>query len=193
LKSDLCYFNLKVVPDFICVFIWLCYFFGKHLLLLTACTQDQYVLLFLICFYFQNINLKFLFMNYISYCSTLFHNYFCSDNLLAKSNYVDIILYSQHHNHASYINDDVNNSLKRKCENKTVSLESIEEDNLPLKLLKRNIKKEKIIDFIDNVAFYISRKFICWYFVIVICVRILLSLICIELLLLLLMILCVYV
>jgi len=28
--------------------------------------------------------------------------------LLAESNCVDIILYSQHHNHASYMNDDAN-------------------------------------------------------------------------------------
>jgi len=84
-------------------------------------------------------------MNYISYCSTLFRGYFCSDKLLAESNCVDIILYSQHHNHATYMNDDANSSLKRKYENKTVSLESIEEDNFPLKLLKRNIKKEKLL------------------------------------------------
>jgi len=42
-------------------------------------------------------------MNYITYCSTRIPNYFCIDNLLAKSNYVDIIFYYQHHNHASYI------------------------------------------------------------------------------------------
>jgi len=62
--------------------------------------------------------------------------------LLAESNCVDIILYCQHHNHASYINDDANSSLKRKSKNKTVSLDFIEKDNLPFKLLKRNIKKE---------------------------------------------------
>ncbi|QCD87569.1 hypothetical protein DEO72_LG3g2106 [Vigna unguiculata] len=39
--------------------------------------------------------------------------------------------------------DDANNSLKRESVKKTVSLDSIEEDNVPLKLLKRNIKKEK--------------------------------------------------
>jgi len=65
-------------------------------------------------------------MNYIIYFSTLFRNYFCSDKLLAESNCVDIILYSQHHNHASYMSDDANSSLKRKSENKTLSLESIE-------------------------------------------------------------------
>jgi len=42
-------------------------------------------------------------MKYITYCSTSIPNYFCSDNLLAKSNCVDIILYCQHHNRASYM------------------------------------------------------------------------------------------
>ena len=79
-------------------------------------------------FFFQNINLKFLFMNYISYCSILFRGYFCSDKLLAESNCVDIILYYQHHIHLSYMNDDVNSSLKRKPENNIVFLEFIEED-----------------------------------------------------------------
>ena len=46
-------------------------------------------------------------MNYISYCSTWIPNYFCSDNLLAESNCVDIILYCQHHNHVSYIKASV--------------------------------------------------------------------------------------
>jgi len=43
------------------------------------------------------------------------------------------------------MNDDANSSLKRKSENNTVFLESIEEDNVPLKILKRNIKKEKLL------------------------------------------------
>ncbi|XP_027941291.1 uncharacterized protein LOC114195095 [Vigna unguiculata] len=40
-------------------------------------------------------------------------------------------------------NDDASSSHKRESGKKTASLESIEEDNVPLKLLKRNIKKEK--------------------------------------------------
>ena len=40
-------------------------------------------------------------------------------------------------------NDDANSSHKRESGKKTASLEFIEEDNVPLKLLKRNIKKEK--------------------------------------------------
>ncbi|QCD94010.1 Replication factor A [Vigna unguiculata] len=43
-------------------------------------------------------------------------------------------------------NDDANSSLKRKSGKKTASLDSIEEDNVPLKLLKRNIKKEKPVN-----------------------------------------------
>jgi len=43
------------------------------------------------------------------------------------------------------MNDDANSSLKRKSENKTVLLESIEEDNVPLKILNRDIKKEKLL------------------------------------------------
>jgi len=46
-------------------------------------------------------------MNYISYCSTWIPNYFCSDNFLVESNCVDIILYCQHHNHASCIKRSV--------------------------------------------------------------------------------------
>ncbi|QCD77262.1 hypothetical protein DEO72_LG1g884 [Vigna unguiculata] len=42
-------------------------------------------------------------------------------------------------------NDDANSSHKRESGKKTASLESIEEDNVPLKLLKRNIKKEKSV------------------------------------------------
>ncbi|XP_027912743.1 uncharacterized protein LOC114172485 [Vigna unguiculata] len=42
-------------------------------------------------------------------------------------------------------NDDANSSHKRESGKKTASLESIEEDNVPLKLLKRNIKKEKAV------------------------------------------------
>ncbi|QCE04120.1 Replication factor A [Vigna unguiculata] len=42
-------------------------------------------------------------------------------------------------------NEDGNTSLKRESAKKTLSLESIEEDTVPLKLLKRNIKKEKIV------------------------------------------------
>ncbi|XP_027932008.1 uncharacterized protein LOC114187830 [Vigna unguiculata] len=42
-------------------------------------------------------------------------------------------------------NDDANSSHKREYGKKTASLESIEEDNVPLKLLKRNIKKEKAV------------------------------------------------
>ncbi|QCD94166.1 Replication factor A [Vigna unguiculata] len=42
-------------------------------------------------------------------------------------------------------NDDGNSSLKRESAKKTASLESIEEDTVPLKLLKRNIKKEKLV------------------------------------------------
>ncbi|QCE11278.1 hypothetical protein DEO72_LG10g2511 [Vigna unguiculata] len=40
-------------------------------------------------------------------------------------------------------NDDANCSLKIESAKKTASLDSIKEDNVPLKLLKRNIKKEK--------------------------------------------------
>ncbi|QCD87483.1 hypothetical protein DEO72_LG3g2019 [Vigna unguiculata] len=43
-------------------------------------------------------------------------------------------------------NDDANSSLKRESGKKTASLDSIEEDNVPLKLLKRNIKKEKPVN-----------------------------------------------
>ena len=43
-------------------------------------------------------------------------------------------------------NDDGNNSHKREYGKKTASLDSIEEDNVPLKLLKRNIKKEKAVN-----------------------------------------------
>ncbi|QCD78217.1 Nucleic acid-binding [Vigna unguiculata] len=43
-------------------------------------------------------------------------------------------------------NDDANSSHKRESGKKTASLESIEEDNVPLKLLKRNIKKEKAVN-----------------------------------------------
>ncbi|XP_027916000.1 uncharacterized protein LOC114175441 [Vigna unguiculata] len=42
-------------------------------------------------------------------------------------------------------NDDGNSSLKREFAKKTASFESIEEDSVPLKLLKRNIKKEKSV------------------------------------------------
>ncbi|QCD95798.1 Replication factor A [Vigna unguiculata] len=42
-------------------------------------------------------------------------------------------------------NDDVNSSHKRESRKKTASLESIEDDNVPLKLLKRNIKKKKSV------------------------------------------------
>ncbi|XP_027905828.1 uncharacterized protein LOC114165385 [Vigna unguiculata] len=43
-------------------------------------------------------------------------------------------------------NDDANSSHKRESRKKAASLESIEEDNVPLKLLKRNIKKEKAVN-----------------------------------------------
>jgi len=39
-------------------------------------------------------------------------------------------------------NEDSNKTLKRESAKKVVSLDSIE-DNIPLKVLKRNIKKEK--------------------------------------------------
>ncbi|QCE00615.1 Replication factor A [Vigna unguiculata] len=42
-------------------------------------------------------------------------------------------------------NEDGNTSLKRENAKKTLSLESIKEDIVPLKLLKRNIKKEKLV------------------------------------------------
>ena len=41
--------------------------------------------------------------------------------------------------------DESNNPLKRESTQKVLSLESIEEDNIPLKVLKRNIKTEKVI------------------------------------------------
>jgi len=37
-------------------------FFWKTFAAFTACTHDQYVLLFLSCYYFENIHLKFLFI-----------------------------------------------------------------------------------------------------------------------------------
>ena len=73
---------MKIVLDFICVFILVMLFFWKTF----ANTHDQYVLLFL-SYHFQNIDLKFLFI------------YLWTILLIAE-------LY-QHHNHASYIKGSV--------------------------------------------------------------------------------------
>jgi len=67
-----------------------------------------FVVLKLLLFWKHSLEVSvYLIMNYISYCSTWIPNYFCSHNLLAESKCVDIILYCQHHNHASYIKGSV--------------------------------------------------------------------------------------
>jgi len=86
LKSDLCYFNLKIVQKFIYVLCWLCYFFWKTFAAFNCMYSWPicFVVLKLLLFWKHSLQVSvYLIMNYISYCSTWIPNYFCSENLLA--------------------------------------------------------------------------------------------------------------
>ena len=100
----------KLYKNLFMFLCWLCYFFWKTFAAFNCMYSWPicFVVLKLLLFWKHSLQVSvYLFMNYITYCSTWIPNYFCSDNLLVESNCVDIIFYCQHHNHASYIKGSV--------------------------------------------------------------------------------------